>query len=70
MKKYFFYFCIVRLIVSNTYALRITRKNSSLFLKYLMHQTFVGYTLCGEKPVSIEQFCELSKIPPMVPLLD
>lgn len=35
-----------------------------LFFDYLMHNSMIGYTLCGDKPVSIESFPSLSKMPP------
>jgi len=33
------------------------------FFDYLIHNSAIGYSLCGEKPVSIETFPRISKIP-------
>lgn len=35
-----------------------------LFFDYLMHNSMVGYSLCGDKPVSMESFPKLSMILP------
>ena len=40
------------------------RLELELFFDYLMHNSMIGYTLCGDKPVSIESFPKLSKTPP------
>lgn len=33
------------------------------FFDFLMHHSIIGYSLCGEKPVSIDTFPTLTKIP-------
>lgn len=40
------------------------RKKLENFFDYLMHNSIIGYSLCGEKPVSMESFPVISKIPP------
>lgn len=39
------------------------RQKLESFFDYLLHNSIIGYSLCGEKPVSIETFPKLSKIP-------
>ncbi|WP_052354761.1 hypothetical protein [Candidatus Protochlamydia sp. R18] len=39
------------------------RQTLENFFDYLIHNSIIGYSLCGEKPVSIETFPTLSKIP-------
>lgn len=39
------------------------RQKLEKFFDYLMHNSIIGYSLCGEKPASIETFPSLSKIP-------
>jgi hypothetical protein len=38
-------------------------KKMESFFDYLIHNSAIGYSLCGEKPVSIETFPRISKIP-------
>lgn len=40
------------------------RQKLEKFFDYLIHNSIIGYSLCGEKPASIETFPTLSKIPP------
>lgn len=39
------------------------RQKLNVFFDYLIHNSVVGYSLCGDKPVSIETFPTLSRIP-------
>lgn len=40
------------------------REKLENFFDFLMHNSIIGYSLCGEKPASIETFPALAKIPP------
>lgn len=40
------------------------RQKLEKFFDYLMHNSIIGYTLCGDKPASLETFPVLAKIPP------
>jgi hypothetical protein len=39
------------------------RQKLEMFFDYLIHNSLIGYSLCGDKPISIETFPNLSKIP-------
>lgn len=39
------------------------REKLERFFNFLMHRSIIGYSLCGEKPVSIDTFPALTKVP-------
>ncbi|WP_059359499.1 hypothetical protein [Parachlamydia acanthamoebae] len=66
MKNFLFYSSILQIVFLQAYTSEVSQKDFQQlerFFDYLIHHSTIGYTLCGEKPVSIEQFYDLSKIP-------